>query len=250
MSHFYDPSGKPVYEVARSDGKGVRDTNIKDARKLNLVPSVTTILKTAAAPGLEVWKMQQVLIAALKYKDLKISDKLTKKEWAVKVLEESKKIGDEAARRGTKIHNGLEQIFLAGVIIHDLMPAYNKIKDILGDAIKVAHPEKSFAHIDGFGGKVDLSGKHEPWDEDGFVIDFKTKNKELVDKSCATIEHCMQLAAYRKGLDLPTAKCYNLYISAAKPSEVYMHEWTEEELQRGEQMFYALLTFWKLSNKI
>lgn len=254
MSHFYDLQGNPVYEVDRSDGKGKRDTTIADARKRNLVASVTTIIKTAAAPGLEVWKMQQALIAALKHKHLQISDTLSEKQWMAIVLSESKKIAEETSKRGTEIHNGLEQIFLTGEVDEKdagfLNPAIESIKETLGASISKAIPEKAFAHKDGYGGKVDLSGIHLPWDQDGFVIDFKTKNKEIVDKSCATIEHCMQVAAYRKGLDLPTAKCYNLYISALKPGQVYMHHWTEEELQKGEQMFYCLLNYFKLVNKL
>jgi hypothetical protein len=63
--HWYDKAGRPCYEVERADKKGMRPTTLRDARKMNLVPSVTSIIKCAAAPQLEKWKRDQVLIAAL-----------------------------------------------------------------------------------------------------------------------------------------------------------------------------------------
>ena len=62
--HWYQHNGAPQYTVKAKDGSD-RPTTLRDARKLNLVPSVTTILKIAAKPGLEAWKLNQMLLAAL-----------------------------------------------------------------------------------------------------------------------------------------------------------------------------------------
>jgi hypothetical protein len=62
--HWYDRHGRPCYEVMSKPGV-MRPTTLRDARKLNLVPSVTNIIRCAAAPGLEIWKQQQVMMAAL-----------------------------------------------------------------------------------------------------------------------------------------------------------------------------------------
>ena len=43
----------------------MRKTTLADARKLGLVPSVTTILKVLAAPALESWKIEQACLALL-----------------------------------------------------------------------------------------------------------------------------------------------------------------------------------------
>jgi hypothetical protein len=58
--HWYRQDGGPQYTVKAKDGSD-RPTTLRDARKLNLVPSVTTILKIAAKPGLEAWKQEQMV---------------------------------------------------------------------------------------------------------------------------------------------------------------------------------------------
>jgi hypothetical protein len=40
-----------------------------------------------------------------------------------------------------------------------------------------------------------------------------------------------------------------VFASASNHGLIKIHEWSEEELQRGWAMFQALLTFWKLKNK-
>jgi len=62
--HWYTRNGEPMYQIEGANGK-IRNTTLRDARKHNLVPSVTTILNVAAKPGLDNWKLQQVLLAAL-----------------------------------------------------------------------------------------------------------------------------------------------------------------------------------------
>ena len=64
LTHWYGKDGSPRYTVTAKDGSD-RPTTLRDARKLSLVPSVTTILKVAAKPGLEMWKLEQMLLAAL-----------------------------------------------------------------------------------------------------------------------------------------------------------------------------------------
>ena len=61
--HWYSKDGSPRYTI---EGKtGVRATTLRDARKHDLVPSVTTILNLLAKPGLDNWKQEQVLLSAL-----------------------------------------------------------------------------------------------------------------------------------------------------------------------------------------
>ena len=62
--HWYGRDGSPQYQLIGANGKE-RPPTLRDARKLGLVPSVTSIIRCAAAPGLERWKQEQVLMAAL-----------------------------------------------------------------------------------------------------------------------------------------------------------------------------------------
>lgn len=237
-SHWYDKQGNTRYEVEAASGK-MRPTNIKDARKHGWVTSVSTILGTVAQPGLEYWKVQQVLKAAYESNP----GPLTFEQYAGKITAESKKIGEDAAKRGNEIHNHLEQYLLSNQIDEKdavfLVPVIELLHENfdLGECI----PERSFYHSSGYGGKVDLS-------HDEYIIDFKTKTTDNFDKDLAFDNHLMQLAAYRKGLDKPNAKCYNIFISTAKPGLVKLHEWTDKEVQRGEKMFNLLLDYWKLAN--
>ena len=61
-SHWYTREGAPKYTVEAKNGN-LRNTTLADARKMNLVPSVTTIIGCAAKPGLEAWKLNQMMLA-------------------------------------------------------------------------------------------------------------------------------------------------------------------------------------------
>src|SRR4249919_1542933 len=62
--HWYDRNGKPCYQQATQKG-GVRPTDLRDGRKLGLVPSVTTVLSVLAKDALTTWKVKQGILAAL-----------------------------------------------------------------------------------------------------------------------------------------------------------------------------------------
>ena len=62
--HFYDPvTGEPRYTYINKKG-GVSNTTVREARKFGWVPSVTQVLKQAAAPGLVKWMKEQAAKAA------------------------------------------------------------------------------------------------------------------------------------------------------------------------------------------
>jgi hypothetical protein len=104
--------------------------------------------------------------------------------------------------------------------------------------------EASFADKLGFGGKVDLHSR----DGQGIIIDFKTKAKDDLDAKLLYFDYCVQLAAYRSGLDMKTATCYNLIISTTSPGVLYLHKWDEDSLRKGLRMFKLMLAYWQLDN--
>ena len=69
------------------------------------------------------------------------------------------------------------------------------------------------------------------------------------DKVEAYDEHLMQLSAYRVGLGMPGARCANVFVSRSVPGLVKVVEWSQEDLDRGWQMFCSLLKFWQLKNQ-
>jgi hypothetical protein len=63
--HWYRRDGSPCHEVPRAKGDGVRPTTLRDARKMGLLPSVTSIIKCADRPALNSWMQRQVAMSAL-----------------------------------------------------------------------------------------------------------------------------------------------------------------------------------------
>jgi hypothetical protein len=240
--HWYDRLGKPMYTVIGKNGKE-RNTTLRDARQLSLVPSVTTILNVAAKPALNVWIQRQVLMAALTLP--KKSDE-SEEEWINRIMADSKEEGKEAANRGTEIHASIQR-FYDGEGYGNHMEHVASFHDLLCENYGRHHKwiaEMSFANELGFGGKTDLHST----DGHGIVIDVKTKEFDKDDKVVGYDEHLMQLAAYRVGLRLPHAECANAFVSRSVPGLVVLHKWTQEDLAKGWEMFKNLLQFWQVKN--
>ena len=238
--HWYQQDGTPQYTVIGRDGSN-RPTTLRDARKFNLVPSVTTILKIMAKPGLEQWKMEQMLLAAMTLPKL---DSEPEKDYIARIVADSKETGKQAAEAGTRIHESIEKHFagepnehpeIASKVAQEISKHFN---------VPLNHPwmiERSFSHPMGFGGKIDMYCN-------GIVLDVKTKEFGPDDKVDAYDEHAMQLAAYRHGLEQPTARCANVFVSRTHPGVIRIIEWPENEIQKAWRMFECLLQFWKLKN--
>ena len=233
--HWYDKEGNPQYTIIGANGKE-RDTDLRDARKLGLVPSVTTILKVAAAPALDIWKQQQLLKAVAEVPRL---DEEPEKEWFSRIVKTSKEAGDKHMDRGTSMHNEIEDYFNKRQREYPdfAKETYFAVVKEFGSQNWVT--EKSFA-ADGFGGKVDLHCED-------IVIDFKTK--EVVDeKTAAYDEQLMQLAAYRVGLGIPDALCANVYVDLQGNVKIIKHD--ESDIQKAWLMFTHLLSFYRIKNAI
>lgn len=269
MGHWYDTEGNPAYQIKGANGK-IRDTTLRDARKYNYAPSVTTIMAGAAKPGLDTYLQTQLLDACLSV-GTPMFDGESINDWKAKVIRLSKEHSKKAATNGTAIHDALEQYYLTGkiktgnspmikthqmvdeiegiVIMENvyyswkeaLTPVIEHLKEVFGD-IKW-QPERSFTHRLGFGGKVDMSFS---CDDYAIVLDFKTKDTNDIKKMIAYDEHGMQTAAYAVGFDIPHARRYNLFISTKVPGLINLTESTN--FNRDWGMFEALLKLWQLKN--
>jgi len=240
-THWYDRNGAPRYTVKAKDGSD-RATTLRDARSMNLVPSVTTILKIVAKPGLENWKLEQMLLSALTLPRLPDEPE---KAYIARIVADSKETAKQAADLGTRIHESIEAYMGGKKTVEHL-----EMAQAFSDAITKHFGEhqwlceRSFADPIGFGGKVDL------YSEGGVVIDTKSKDFGPDDKVDAYDEHLMQLAAYRFGLKLYEARCANVFVSRTHPGLIKIVEWDQEDLDRGWKQFQCLLDFWQLKNKL
>lgn len=248
--HWYDRSGLPAYSVTGKNGKS-RPTTLRDARTMDLCPSVTTIISVAAKPGLDTWKQQQVLLSAL---TLPRQTGEPEQAWLERVMMDSKQTGRVAADRGTAIHATI-QAFFEGDVIPEAMqicrPVEEAIKEYFGELVFL--PELSFANSLGYGGKADLVSKSDNQFH-GVVIDIKTKETEDISKAEVYPEHGMQLAAYRQGFYMPVARCANVFVGykmvngVTQFTGVKIVEHEPDDLDRYWQMFIKLLEFWQLKN--
>jgi hypothetical protein len=244
--HWYSKDGSPAYTTVGANGNE-RATTLRDARKLGLLPSVTTIIGLLSKAGLDTWKQQQVLLAAL---TLPRIDGEPEQEWLARVMQDSKETGRKAAERGEAIH-AIIQTFYENVYMPELPPYVKIVEAAINEHFgpRLWLSERSFAHPDGYGGKCDLMSRSDyasHWD--GAVVDFKTKDTSL-DKAEVYFEHIMQLAAYRQGLEVPKAKAAICFVNGTT-NEVKVVGVSEEDLQKGWECYSCLLKFYKIRNNI
>ena len=115
--HWYRRSGQPCYKLPCKNKPGtMRATTKADAKKLDLVPSVTTISKIVYSFGLERWKEGQILQAAWETDSGRISiPPLTYEQWCIKVKCKANEISATAADIGEEIHHAiLDELLVTG----------------------------------------------------------------------------------------------------------------------------------------
>ena len=237
--HWYDKDGLPTYTIIGANGKE-RNTTLRDARQWGYVPSVTTIIGVAAKPSLENWKVNQALNSAI---TLEQDPGETIEDFTNRCKQDSKKIGRDAAERGTIIHAMIEQGFMGG----KETKAYRVIKDYLDENFPGEEwiAEDSFCSTSGYGGKIDLYSKS------GIFVDFKTKDG-LKDKQASKLvydDHGMQLSAYAEGCNFKEPERVSIFVDREDPELIAVHRWDKETHVRHMSMFNSLLSYWKLVKK-
>lgn len=232
--HWYDAkTGAPAYTIVSKSGTE-RPTTLRDARKLGLVPGVTTLIKLAANPSLLNYIKKQVLLAALTLPKI---DGEAEDDWVDRVMADADEHRIKAAERGTLIHAWIQQGFEGKPLPEDGEIYFHAAQAALAVG-GIAGPwkcETTFAR-DGYGGKLDL------WRPSWYLLDVKTTDKPLSGLSLFD-DHYMQTAAYRRGVDDPLVHCGILFIST-KDVAARLMMITEEQLQRGWAMFEKLLGYY------
>jgi hypothetical protein len=235
--HWYYADGRTAYSIEGSNGKQ-RPATLRDARKLNLYPSVTRIVGMLDKPGLNNWIQDQVLMAALTLPRL---EKESDDSYIARIKIDAKEKGRKAADRGTLLHGDIEKSIRGEP--HGHQEHVKKVNEAMlekGMILSVGRAEHTFAHTDGFAGKTD-------WHHGNEVCDFKSKDRIQEGKKLAWDEQCIQLSAYSYGLGLEYPRCCNIFVGV-DDCEVVVHEWSQEEISRGLEMFKLLLNLWQLKN--
>src|SRR3972149_401347 len=214
--HWYTQSGEPMYTIIGKNGNE-RPTTLRDARILNLLPSVTSILAMLPKPALITWMKKQVLMAALTLTRLPNE---ADEAYIARIMADADEQSRMAREKGTAIHGAIER-FICGqsigaeytIYVRGAITALAEYLDVI-PFLDRCEAEKSFANTELFyGGKVDLHSRSL-----GLVIDFKTKEFTEDTEKLAWDEQKIQLEAYRHGLGMPDdTRMLNVFISTSSP---------------------------------
>lgn len=251
--HWYYTDGRPAYEITGKTTGKPRPVTLKDARELNLLPSVTTILKVLHKEGLVNWMIEQAVLAVVTTprKPDEGDDAFIERVLQVEKVQDQE--GRAAADKGTLIHDALEGYFQGREVPEELKPYVMPAAEDIASRGAMVTTERILIG-EGFAGKTDLILEPEDcW----LMLDYKS-TKKLPDpkKGGAWLEHRLQLSAYAKAWEdmMATAgdarpiKTGNVYISSINPGEfvVCMHDEWETTYYEG---FAPLVTYWQWANR-
>jgi hypothetical protein len=248
-SHWYLRDGRPFHEIAKKDGSGNRAVTLADARKALALPSVTNVLGVLAKPGLDAWKIEQGIMAALTLPRLP-EEPLD--AFAHRVVADMGEQVEKAADFGSAIHAACEVYAL-----EKQLPEDRRLREHLkgwvewfdSNVERVASIEQVFVHHEhGYAGRVDMVALLR--DLGWAVVDFKTQKIKRSAKGApkpALYETWpLQLAAYRQAILASGAKnvtgLVSVVIDSAQPGPVHVHQWTGVDYFGS---FLAALELWK-----
>lgn len=221
-SHWYTASGEPMHTILKADGSGERPTDVRDARKLGLLPSVTNVLSVMGKEALTTWRVNQAIIAA--HESPKKEDESI--EYYIKrISSASLEQVVEAADLGSRIHSALEGYLMEGKEPPQELAIYiDPVREWFKQtAITVTACEKRLVSTEwGYAGTADVLFRY---GKNGRgVLDFKTRKTKEGKKVEPYDGQAMQLAAYAAveygTKELDDVLIANIYISTTEPGRV------------------------------
>lgn len=241
MSHWYDLEGEARHTILSAKGQP-RPTTLRDAKKFGWFPSVTTVMKVLAAPELDRWKQQQVLMASL---TLPRNPDESDDDYCSRIVADAFKQVEDAADLGTSIHKALEDHFQGNPYDPAMEVYVAPVKKWVADnnvtflkhELRLVNPEVGYA------GTTDALIQ-----KDGVlhVLDYKSrKTKEGFDVKPWAKEP-MQIAAYAKIAG--ANRGVNLYISTTEPGRIGEAWYDEETIKSEYEAFTYVCKLWQHTN--
>ena len=249
MSHWYDSTGKLVAQVPNASKPGeLRDTTIRDARKLGLKPSVTTVQGILDKPMLNDLKVEQAIIAALNHvRDWSPSDILINQDIG-NIKDSAEQHTRFAADFGTAVHSLISDHF-SGKVLSATSPLGFQAMDIAVAAVEwmgqvgIVCERSEFTFVNEWAGTIDLLGR---WHGIPIIADFKTR--EDLDKTVNWYdEQPLQLSGYALGIEEPERARVSILIDRNKKGLVVHKEWPKKE--KWDRQWMKLWEYWKESKE-
>jgi len=243
-SHWYKQDGTPCYEVPNKSRPGqMRSTTIRDARLLDLVPSVSTIGKIIYSHSLQNWIQEQIVKAAW---EIKTDHECDYDIWAGKVYEKAGEISSTAADTGSAIHNAIEKEF-QGVCVPEYVKWQNTFHDwwIQQDWFENHIKSINEGYIStefGYGGRYDIFVIAP---EARIIIDLKTQNTKG-RKFTYYRSWGRQLAAYAQ--PLKATRLISVAMCSQDSSKIESYEWPDQAQLLAE--FQASQMLWLSENNL
>lgn len=250
-SHWYSLDGKPVHTQPTKDGEGQRATTLRDARKMALLPSVTSIIGILDKPQLTRWKMREVAKAAIAIPGPQGDEPVER--FADRAIDAAMSQVGEAADLGSRIHAAIENLMRGSAEepSEELQPYVKPVLDWMRSVgVKVTHSEIVLVNaVHGFAGRVDaLFTWGDAFGKMG-ILDFKTKKTKPDEKVEAYDEHTLQLAAYAAthyGAEhLQHVVAANLFISSTEPGRLEVVKHDKAKLVAAYEAFTQMCAVWR-----
>jgi len=246
--HWYTRDGEQVTAVPSADGKREVKPDIRHARKLDLAPGVTSVIRCADRPELTLWKQRQAIASALTLPRL---DSETEDAWLRRIEVDMDETARKAAEQGSALHAALQRHLGGEPVPEEFQARCANIASTLDLHAEKWQSELACVSKLGYGTKADLLSS-------AMLLDVKTKDakREELETLRTYDSHWMQLWATRRALafgtvhnwGLRTLPCGILYVSRIEDALVLVPV-SEEQLEQGGLMFRALLRYWQAKNR-
>ena len=239
--HWYDINGEARHTILSAKGEP-RPTTLRDAKKFGWFPSVTTVMKVMAAPELDRWKQQQVLMASL---TLSRNPGEADEAYCSRIIEDAFEQVKDAADLGTDIHKALENHFQGQPYDPSMEVYVSPVKEwVAKNGIKfIKHELRLVNPIVGYAGTTDALVE-----KDGVlhILDYKSRKTKPEYKITPWSKEPMQIAAYaaiagaRRGV--------NLYISTTEPGRIGEAWYEESQIDKEFEAFKCVCKLWQHMN--
>ena len=246
--HWYTREGKAMHTMPLAKGDGERNTTLRDAKKLGLFPSVTTLLGLFAKPGLDRWKQNQLILIAFSNPP-KAGETIEQYTDRCLLLHEKPVV--EAADFGTKIHDAIECYWKGEHIPDELLEYIQPALDWKqANHLTFIEFEKMLVNTNhGFAGTVDIVGKGS--DNQMFIVDWKTRKTKEGQKVTAYDFQIHQIAAYaatywgEENVLNHRVHGANAFISSTEKGRFEVIRYSPEDLAKAWVDFTALCQLWR-----